>query len=315
MIIAVTGLNTASEPSSGFGVIKSLKEANNKGFKIAGLAYEPYETSVYNKDLADKVFLIPSPSESRKNFIERISSIKSEYGLDILIPNLASDIPAIAGLVPELKRMGIDALLPGRNALHKIMGQTPAQNRADPETASSSGSRANGRDQALFASLVKNPVQGTSQAPAYFPDMFSTALIADRECNLAGIVSIKKLSASKGGSTWMGLSVETGDFALKVEKFVRETGWIGPMTINTVSNERGLSYVSGIHPGFPDWINFAAVAGVNLPAALIDILTGKEIRHSSFRTEPGRLFVRMSVDIVTDINRFGAFSLTGELET
>ena len=69
-----------------------------------------------------------------------------------------------------------------------------------------------------------------------------------------------------------------------------------------------------IHPGFPDWINFAAGAGVNLPAALVDILSGKEVRHSSFSAEPGRFFSRMSVDIVTDINRFGAFSLTGELE-
>jgi hypothetical protein len=315
LIIAVTGLNTASDPSSGYGVIKSLKKVNHEGLKIAGLAYEPYETSLYDKDLADKAFLIPSPAENRKEFIRRISSIKSGYGLDILIPNLAFDIPAVADLAPELKRMGIDTLLPGRNALNKIMGQAPAQSPVNPEATPFPGNRATGRDQALFASLVKNPVQSPSTVSAFSPDMFSTALLADRESNLAGIVSVKKLVVSKGGSMWMGLSVETGDFALKVEKFVRETGWVGPMTINTVSNERGLSYISGIHPGFPDWINFAAGAGVNLPAALIGLLTGKEIRHSSFRAEPGRLFVRMSVDVVTDINRFGAFSLTGELET
>jgi hypothetical protein len=315
LIIAVTGLNTASDPSSGYGVIKSLKKANREDFKIAGLAYEPYETSLYNKDLADKAFLIPSPNENRKEFIKRISSIKSGYGLDILIPNLAFDIPAVADLAPQLKRMGINTLLPGRNILNKVMGQTTAQNQADPEATSLPGNRATGRDQALFASLVKNPVQSPSAVSAFSPDMFSTALLANRESNLAGIVSVKKLVVSKGGSMWMGLSVETGDFALKVEKFVKETGWVGPMTINTVGNERGLSYISGIHPGFPDWINFAAGAGVNLPATLIGILTGKEIHHSAFRAEPGRLFVRMSVDIVTDINRFGAFSLTGELET
>lgn len=315
MIIAVTGLNTANEPSSGYGVIKSLKAANNEGFKIAGLAYEPYETSLYDKDLADKAFLLPSPTENRKEFLKRISSIKSGFGLDILIPNLTFDIPALADIAPELKSMGIDTLLPGRNALYKIMGQASARNPVNPEATSLPVNTATGRDQALFASLVKNPVQSPSQISASSPDMFSTALLADRESNLAGIVSIKKLLTSKGGSTWMGLSVEPGDFASKVERFIRETGWVGPMTINTVSNERGLSYISGIHPGFPDWINFAAGAGVNLPATLIGILTGKGIQHSSFRAEPGRLFVRMSVDIVTDINRFGAFSLTGELET
>jgi hypothetical protein len=314
LIIAVTGLNTASEPASGYGVVKSLKKAGAGGLKIMGLAYEPYETSLYDRGVVDRAFLVSSPSGNRKEFIKRISSIKSDYGLDVLIPNLAFDIPAVAELAPELNRMGVKTLLPAGNVLKKVMDQISSLIQTEQKAVLPSDGRGANREENIFASLVKNPVQSRAAA-AFFPDMFSTAILADRKSGLAGIVSIKKLLVSKGGSTWMGLTVETGDFTSRVESFIKETGWAGPMTINTVSSENGLSYISGIHPGFPDWINFAAGAGANLPGALIGLLTERGTDRSSFKAEPGRLFARMSVDIVTDIEKFGIFSLTGELES
>jgi carbamoyl-phosphate synthase large subunit len=309
MIIAVTGLNTASEPSAGYAVLKSLKDRG--GHDLIGLVYEPLEACAYQSGFVKRVYLLPYPEIDSGEYLKRLSQIKTNAGIDILIPNRESEIPLLIQNIPALDRMGIRTLLPHRESMRFISPGALAGKLKERAVSFSLPAAEGEADRISFPSLGKAPGRNGSAFFDIKGEEFSTAILADRNHRITGSVSIKRLLISPGGGTWMGLTIddELSDLA---EEIVFQTDWTGPMTINVIRSENGDVYVRNVLPQFPDWINFAAEAGVNLPAVLVDILQGFDHPPVS-RIVPGKLFVRMSIDIVTEIDRFGAFSLTGEL--
>ena len=310
MIIAVTGLNTASEPAAGYGVLKSLNDCGDHD--LIGLVYEPLETCIYQNGLMKKAYLLPYPEKDSGEYLNRLSQIKSNAGMDILIPNQNREIPLLINSVSALDGMGIKTLLPHRQSLRDIFKGELTERLKERAVSFSLPSMEGSADRIFIPSLGKSPVQNANIFRNIEGEEFSTALLADRDHQVAGSVSIKKLLTSPGGSTWMGLTIDDDELSDLAEEIVAQTGWTGPMTINMLRNENGNLCIRNVQPVFPDWINFAATAGVNLPSLLVDILQGKKVSSVS-RIIPGKLFVRMSIDIVADIDRFGTFSLTGEL--
>jgi carbamoyl-phosphate synthase large subunit len=57
-----------------------------------------------------------------------------------------------------------------------------------------------------------------------------------------------------------------------------------------------------INPRFPAWVYLATGVGVNLPAALVRGLAGLPVKAAE-EYATGRLFVRYSYDLVTDMSR------------
>jgi len=310
LIIAVTGLNTASEPASGYGVLKSLKDCGD--YDLVGLVYEPLETCMYQSDLMKRVYLLPFPGKDSGKYLKRLSQIKSDTGMDILIPNQHREIPFLIDHVSALDGMGIKTLLPQKQSLRDIFKGEPGDKFKERSVSFRLPSTEGSDDRISVLSLGKSPVQNMNVFRNIKDDEFAIGLLADRNHQVAGSVSIKKLLTTPGGSTWMGLTIDDEEFNNVAEEIVANTGWTGPMTINMTRNERGIPCIRHVLPVFPDWINFAATAGMNLPAALVDIIQGEHVPSVS-RIIPGKLFVRMSIDVVTDIDRFGIFSLTGEL--
>ena len=71
-------------------------------------------------------------------------------------------------------------------------------------------------------------------------------------------------------------------------------------------------YLMEINPRFPAWIYTTAAAGQNLPAALALLAMGRKV--NPFKDyEVGKMFVRYSWDLITDIREFQQIATTGEL--
>ncbi len=314
MIIATTGLDTASETAAGYGVLRSLQARS--GIDVIGLADEPLETCLYQNNLMKKAYLIPFPKEDSKEgvkeYLKRLSQIQSDFGLDVLIPNLNKEIPFLIHHVSALNNMGIKTLLPSRKSIGNILKKGLHQRMKKRDISFRLPAMVGYDSKFYLSSLAKAPVQNTSVFRSIADDEFSITLLADRNGSIAGLAAVKKLQTSPGGSTWMAVGVDDQAFSGLADDLVNQTGWTGPMTINMTRNKKRDICITDIHPVFPDWINFAAACGANLPSLLIDIVSGKNVSRPC-KAATGRLFVRTSIDIVTDIERFGIFSLEGEL--
>jgi len=303
MIVAVTGLSTGSEIPAGIAVLKALRLSNVE--RLIGLAASAFEVGSYQEDLLDAAYLVP-PIQEQGPFLDRLAQIKAEARLDAVIPALDNDVRRMCAMAAELDDLGIRALLPGERVLADLReGRFPAavdDERKNPE----------GRLRGSLPALVKSPVQSVSGQRNVLDDEFSVCVLADRHHHAAAVATIKKLLTSKGGSTWMALSVDGGELAETAAALVADSGWTGPLTLDFIRNEKGAPFLTALHPRFADWINFPAAEGLNLPGILLDILGGRDTAPPQ-APPAGRLFVRTAIDIVTDMHRFGTLSLTGEI--
>lgn len=310
MIIAVTGLNTAGEPEAGFGVLQSLS-ANGAGHdQLIGLAYQPLDAGLFHEGLMQRAYVVPPPKTDRMAFLKRITLIKKKRGMDALIPALDEEMALFVDMEPQLRAAGIATLLPSGKSLRELQSelyrQLGKQKDADAKDEQND-------PPVLPPALVKNPVsEQTAANAAMAPDYFSVAVVANSHRRIVAIASVKKLLISRYGGTWMALTVDNHEFLGVAEEVVRSTAWQGALTINIARNQQGEQYLSGFHPTFPDWISLAHRAGANLPAVLIHLIQKKNIRGVA-QTAPGKVWIRSSIDLVTDLNHFGDISLNGEM--
>ncbi len=308
MIIAVTGLNTASAPEAGFGVLQSLR--GNRNYRLIGLAYQALDTGLFQAGLMNKAFIVPSPGADRESFLRRIKQIKNESGLDIIIPTIEEETNLFVDMEPEFRATGIATLLPARRSLRELKNEV---NRQLERQEGISVKRDNSDPGALPPVLTKNPVSDqTALNSTSMSDLFAITIIADNKSKIVAIASVKKLLLSRFGGTWMALTVDNEAFISLAEEIVQKTAWQGALTIEITRNQQGEQFVSGFRQSFPDWISLTSKAGANLPAIFIDVVSGKKLKGIA-RTVPGKIIIRSSIDVVTDLNHFGNISLNGEI--
>ena len=71
-------------------------------------------------------------------------------------------------------------------------------------------------------------------------------------------------------------------------------------------------YLIEINPRLPAWVYLSVGAGQNLPEALVKLALGENVKPFD-KYEVGKLFIRYSYDLITDINEFEKLSLYAEL--
>ena len=112
MNIAVTGLNATDNPAPGVPVMRSVQYGTQTGHKLIGLVYDPLEPGIYIDGLAHACYQIPYPSSSLDALFERIVAIHERERIDILIPNLDSELYGFVKLQEKLRAIGIRMFLP-----------------------------------------------------------------------------------------------------------------------------------------------------------------------------------------------------------
>ncbi|MFZ4058811.1 MAG: hypothetical protein ACOYKE_11780, partial [Ferruginibacter sp.] len=74
----------------------------------------------------------------------------------------------------------------------------------------------------------------------------------------------------------------------------------------------GYPYIMEVNPRFPAWIYLTAGAGQNQPAALARMALGEDVPAYTDYTV-GKIFIRYSWDLITDVQEFQQIGGMGEL--
>jgi carbamoyl-phosphate synthase large subunit len=125
-----------------------------------------------------------------------------------------------------------------------------------------------------------------------------------------GLVGIKKILITSLGKIWTGVTVKHEAMRAAAEAFVKAYRWRGPFELECIVSD-GEVWLIEINPRFPAWLYFATGVGINLPGRMLRRHFGKPVPPLP-DYEAGRLFVRYSYEIVTDMDRFQRAVTRGE---
>ncbi len=338
--VAVSGINAVDNPGPGVGIAKGLKEGSLE-VSIYGLAYDAMEPGIYMKWLFEKSFIMPYPSAGEEPFIERLLYIKSNYGLDAVIPALDAELPLFIKSSSLLESYGIKTFLPTEEQF-KLRGKDHLPEIAErigvkvPETriVTSYEELSKAVEEIGFPVMIKGifykayKAFNISQATSYFNSIVAEwgypiivqQVVTGEEMNVVGVgdgegghfglVGIKKLWITSLGKIWTGVTVRNEELLSATERFVSEFKWRGAFEFECIVNNRDI-YLIEVNPRFPAWVYFATGVGVNLPDRLLKAALGLEPERD-WDYPAGKLYVRFTDDFVADMSEFQRVVTKGE---
>ena len=344
MRIAVTGLNNVDNPGPGVPVIRGIKDSKKFDAEIIGLIYDKLEPGAYMKEVSDRNYLIPYPSSGLDNLFERLAYINQVEKIDVLIPTLDAELYGFAKLSPKLDSIDIKTFLPTKEQLDlrakdklfkfctdndiKVPENILATSIQDLYSISTKFNYpvvvkgifydayiANNLDDAISAFHKINLKWGLPIIIQEFikGDEFNVAALGDGTGKTVGTVGMRKLFITDKGKGWAGISVDDPALISLSEKIIEKLKWKSGAELEFIK-EKGSNeyYLVEINPRFPAWVYLAVASGQNLPAALVDLALGNEVNQfSSF--EVGKIFIRYSWDLITDIHKFEEITVNGVL--
>lgn len=341
IVLGISGINAVDNPGPGIGVARSLKESSNLDVTLVGLAYDAMEPGIYMDFVIDKTFLMPYPSGDSQAYMDRLLYIKNSFGLDYIIPNLDVELPFYIKYARALSDWGIETFLPdmaqfrlrGKDRLKEIgetlgvlVPQTIAVNSYDQLAAAMEKIGGPVMVKGIFykAYLAHTFHEAAAHYNAIVAEWGYPVLVQEvvrgEELNVIGLgdglgeslglVGIKKLSVTHLGKIWTGVTIHHSSMMEAAEEFIRRYSWRGPFELECMVNDKDV-YLIEINPRFPAWLYFATGVGINLPERLVRFGLGMTTdRESSY--EAGRLFIRYSYEMVTDMDRFQQIVTQGE---
>ena len=135
--------------------------------------------------------------------------------------------------------------------------------------------------------------------------------LGDGEGGSLGTVGIKKISVTSLGKIWTGVTIKHAAMMEAANRFIRELKWRGPFELECIVKGDDV-YLIEINPRFPAWVYFATGVGVNLPARLVRAALGVD-QPAAPDYDAGKLFVRYSYELVTDMVKFQQAVTRGEI--
>jgi carbamoyl-phosphate synthase large subunit len=341
IIVGVSGINAIDNPGPGIGVARSLKEEPGLDVKIVGLAYDAMDPGVYMDWVVDKSFIMPYPSGSGEAHIDRLLYIKQNYGLDFVIPNLDAELPLYIKYARTLGDHGIGTFLPSMEQF-KLRGKDQLIGVAEkigidlPKTkvVSSLDAMVEAINEIGLPVMIKGCLYKayraytTQEAVGHFHhlvaewgypiivqqvvagDELNVVGVGDGEGECLGLVGVKKIWVTALGKIWTGVTVRNEAMLAAAKKFVKEFKWRGPFELECIVGPDQL-YLIEVNPRFPAWSYLAAGVGVNLPGRMVKRSMGLPVEPVK-DFEAGKLFVRYSYELVTDMTPFQQIVTRGE---
>ena len=339
--VGVSGINAVDNPGPGIGVARSLKEDPELNVRIVGLAYDALEPGIYLDWVVDKSYLMPYPSQGGEEHFERLLQIQKEQGLDHVIPNLDAELPFYIKYANRLAAHGIGTFLP-KDAQFRLRGKDRLGELAEKldlrlprtEIVTSHAALLEAVRKIGLPVMVKGcyyqayRAATPHEASAHFHTLVAAwgypiivqEIVAGDELNLVGLgdgaggslglVGIKKTWITALGKMWTGVTIQNRALLQAAEKFVRLSQWRGPFELECIVAGDSL-YLIEINPRFPAWSYVATGVGLNLPSQLLRRSLG--LPAPPIGTYPaGKLFVRYSYDMVTDMAPFQNMLARGE---
>lgn len=343
LVIAVTGLNAIDSPGPGVAVIRAIRECEDFSVRIIGLSYEALEPGLYMHDLVDKTYQIPYPSGGTESLMKRLQYIQAEEKLDLIIPNFDSELYSFIKLRDTLSEMGIHTFLPDLN-------QFEARDKAKLYEFGQNNGFLVPEDRLIYELRELKKIEDTLKYPIVVKGKFYDAIIAgnfdeiekayykivskwglpiiiqdfikgteiniaalgDGEGNTISVIPMRKLYITDKGKAWAGITLDDDKLNALAREFIEKTKWRGGCELEVMVTEDGKPYIMEVNPRFPAWIYLTAAAGQNQPASLVKMAMGEKVTPF-ISYEIGKIFIRYSWDLITDIREFQTISGNGEL--
>ena len=341
LTIAITGINACDNPAPGVGIAKSLKEAPGFQARTIGLAYDAMEPGIYLDQYIDRSFLIPYPVSGPDALLHRLQEIHAIEPIDVLLPNLDSDLPNVIAIESTLHKMGIRVFLPTeeqfclRDKQHlrgaadlagiDMPQQAVVKDQKELHQATQdigvpvmvkgsvhSASRANSLQEAItrFTAVVARWGYPVLVQEVVIGEEMNVIGVGDGHGRALGMVAIKKMNVTELGKIWTGVTVSNQRLLEAAERFVAATQWRGPFEVECIISGDQV-YLIEINPRFPAWVYFATGVGSNLPALLVDLALGCPITPpEGYPT--GKLYIRYTDERVCDMARMQQLICQGE---
>ncbi|RLB58151.1 MAG: hypothetical protein DRI90_17065, partial [Deltaproteobacteria bacterium] len=118
--VAVTGMNATDNPAPGVAVCRSLRAAPDFQGRIIGLGYEALDPGFYADGLLDGGALLPYPSVGRAATVARLAELREEFGIQVLLPTLDSELRPLAAAGEDLAALEVSAFAPSLESLQAV---------------------------------------------------------------------------------------------------------------------------------------------------------------------------------------------------
>ncbi len=330
--IGVTGFCATDNPDPGLAVARALGDAD-PSWRILALLFDRAHVAAL-APAVDAVALVPPADAKPAAVLERLRAIVRHQPLDLLIPTLDAELGQYVALRASLRRLGIATVLPSARALDartKIrlpaLGlragvRVPATIALTSEAAVASAAARVEYPQVLKGALVDSAVAHWPEdfraiareiarrwgypvltQPLVPGEEYGVAAVA-RRGEIVGAAVMKKLGATNKGSAWAGVTVEAPDLVERSARLAEALRWDGPLEVEFLRDGDGEAHCFEINPSFPPWITLAADAGANLPAQVVRLARGEEVKP--LRARPGRMFARAVAERVLLANPLAA---------
>lgn len=344
LCIAVTGLNATDNPGPGVTVIRALRHEPDFEGRVIGLSYDTLDPGLYARDQGiDAAYLIPYPSQGTEALLARLAYIQEREEIDVLIPNLDSELPSMMALEDDIRRLGIRMYIPSReqfdlrskmnlNELGKSSDIDVPKGRVLMEVKDLyslhleipypfmlkgvfyGAKKVYSLDEAVaafYGVIAKWGVPVIAQA-FHTGEEYDVVAVGDGRGGLVGAVPMKKLFVTDKGKGWAGVAVRDPELVAVTERFMAATKWRGPCEVEVLKTAEGEYFLIEINPRFPAWSYLSAGAGQNLPWAVARLAMGEEVgRLPDYK--PGTMFVRIALDQIASMEDFQTIASTGEI--
>jgi carbamoyl-phosphate synthase large subunit len=136
--------------------------------------------------------------------------------------------------------------------------------------------------------------------------------LGDGEGNTIGAVPMRKQYITDKGKAWSGITLDDPKMLELTERIIKAMKWRGGMELELVKSHRNEYFIIEINPRIPAWVYLAVGAGQNMPEALVKLALGMEVTPMK-GYEVGKMFIRYSYDLITNVKEFEKLSTLGEL--
>lgn len=343
--VGVTGLNNIDSPGPGVPVIRGIKESTEFEGEIIGLIYDSLEPGIYMKEVSNRNYLIPYPSGGLEELYQRLSYIQSKENLDVIIPTLDSELYGFVKLAPKLRELGINTFLPSTDKLNlrakdKLFDFCVSHGIKVPKniTIASTQDIYSIPSEFDFPVVVKGIfydayiANNLDEVITYFTKLsnkwgvpiiiqefiegeeYNVAGLGDGKGGTIGAVGMKKLYITDKGKGWAGVTINDKTLIDLSYKLIDNLKWKGGLELEFVKEKSSNEYyMLEINPRFPAWVYLPVAAGQNLPYALLKLAMGEQTEpFTSY--EIGKIFIRYSWDLITNMKTFEEITVKGELD-